>query len=155
MKNYRILSLLFCVLLVLTQCSKEKRLEKKLCKNGGRWKMIEKEMVWYNYSKEIDSITVKQVEQTIIFIFKKDGTMECNIQYSNGSTNSGTYQYDVISDNKLILKTDGHEIPYIILECTNNRLKIEEEFISEAYVDLPGATNYIKKYKERLIFTKI
>lgn len=117
--------------------------------------MIEKEMVWYNYSKEIDSITVKQVEQTIIFIFKKDGTMECNIQYSNGSTNSGTYQYDVISDNKLILKTDGHEIPYIILECTNNRLKIEEEFISEAYVDLPGATNYIKKYKERLIFTKI
>lgn len=117
--------------------------------------MIERETVWYNNSNEIDSITIQQVKETRIYIFKKDGALDVNYQYSDGTTETFTFRYDVVSENKLIIKTPAVELPYIILECTSKRLKLEEELMGETTINAPGYSYYQKKYKFRLLFIKM
>jgi hypothetical protein len=134
--------LLLSFLFLFTHCSKEKRIEKNLYSDGGKWRISLYEKEYYNtYTEEFIEST--QDENIGYIIFREDKTGEIQ---QNNSSEIISFTYNVLSDKKIKFHTvqEGDRF-YEILKWKKNKLVI----ISEHYYtveDTPG-----RKY--RLKFT--
>jgi len=143
--NFLALSIVFVVLIALSSCKKEVRIEKNLWKHGGVWNIESQAVkqtsvfVSYNFDEKIVNVGT--------YTFYENGTGSYK---NNGELQPGAFTYSN-TENKLTIVIGNDSLDYDIVEWKKNNLKI-----TYSYNFYEGAANgdSTGKYTETIILKK-
>lgn len=117
-------TLLFSLFLVISEgCKKEKRIEKNLYSDGGKWNISK---LYQSHSSNVNPGDYFEINLSDCghLIFRENGTGTLTLNLPGESTEISEFSYKVISDTKLSLDIEGEKREFT-MEWKKNNIKLE------------------------------